>query len=399
MNSFAKPSIEEIKQNVHHLKYPGEKELYIVGTAHVSANSVQLVEDVINEVKPDTICIELDEQRYKSITKKTTYEDIDIIEIIRKKQLFFFIGQFIMASYQKKISEKTGSRPGMEFMKAIEMSESTGARLVLADRNIGTTLKRAFRLTPFWHKLRFLASLFVSDDSDFDDIDIEKLKTQDAIENIVKSFEEELPVTKRVLIDERDEYLASEISQNLGKVTVAVVGAGHVPGMLMHMQSPVNSHHKEEINRIPSPSKAGRIIPWVIPAIVIAVTAWGFINGRREVAQEVIIYWILVNGILAALGCLAAFAHPLTTLCGFIAAPITSLNPTIGVGFVTALVQTFLVKPRIRDFEQIQNSTLSVRNWWSNRLTKIFLVFILSSIGSSIGTFVALPVLTKLFSN
>jgi len=390
--------ITENKQNVHHIVFDDDRELYLVGTAHVSLQSVELVEETINEINPDTICIELDDKRYNSIMNKQKYEDLDIVKIIREKQLFFFIGQFIMASYQKKIAEKTGSRPGMEFKRAIELGEEKGAVMVMADRNIGTTLKRAFRLTPFWDKMKFLGSLFVADDDDFEDLDIEQLKEHDAIERIVGSFEDELPVTKEVLIDERDRYLASKICENLGEVTVAVVGAGHVPGMLKQFDAPLTPEAREEIEFIPLPSKAGKILPWIIPAIVLGAFAWGFSSGRRDVAQDAIIYWVLANGILTSLGCIIALAHPLTILSGFLAAPITSLNPTIGAGFVTGIVQTFVNKPTLSDFEEIQNSKFSMKLLWKNRIFRIFMVFFLSSIGSSVGTFVALGPLYRLFS-
>ncbi len=390
--------ITENKQNVHHIVFDDDRELYLVGTAHVSLQSVELVEETINEINPDTICIELDDKRYNSIMNKQKYEDLDIVKIIREKQLFFFIGQFIMASYQKKIAEKTGSRPGMEFKKAIELGEEKGAVMVMADRNIGTTLKRAFRLTPFWDKMKFLGSLFIADDDDFDNLDIEQLKEHDAIERIVGSFEDELPVTKEVLIDERDRYLASMIYENLGEVTVAVVGAGHVPGMLKQFDAPLTPEAREEIEFIPPPSKAGKILPWIIPAIVIGAFIWGFSSGRRDVAQDAIVYWVLANGILTSLGCIIALAHPLTILSGFIAAPITSLNPTIGAGFVTGIVQTFVNKPTLSDFEEIQNSKFSMKLLWKNRIFRIFMVFFLSSIGSSVGTFVALGPLYRLFS-
>jgi len=395
---YKRPEINELSQNVHILNFDNGKKLYLVGTAHVSADSVKLVEDTIRNVKPDTVCIELDDQRYQSMIKKNKYEDIDFIQIIRKKQLFFFIGQFMMASYQKKISEKTGSRPGEEFKKGIEVAEETGAHLVLADRNIGTTLKRAWRLTPFMQKMKFLGGLLFSDDEEIDKIDIESIKTRDAIDSLVDIFADELPVTKRVLIDERDFFLTAEIQENLGDVTVAVVGAGHVPGMIRNFQTKLSKEEKNKINIVPSPSLTGRLMPWIIPAVILAVFAWGFINGRKEIAQDVAVFWVLANGILTAIGCLISLAHPLTIVAGFIAAPITSLNPTIGAGFVTAIVQTLLVKPRIRDFEQIQNHSLKIRGWWSNRITKIFLVFVFSSIGSSIGTFVALPALVKFFN-
>lgn len=389
--------IKEKRQNVHHIEFSDGRELYLVGTAHVSRQSVDLVEEIIKEVEPDTVCVELDDQRYKSIMKAQSYEDMDIIKIIREKQLFFFIGQFIMASYQKKIAEKTGSRPGMEFKKAIELGEERGSRMIMADRNIGTTLKRAFRLTPFWHKMKFLVSLFVADEEDIEELDIEQLKEHDAIERIVESFENELPVTKEVLIDERDQYLASKTFENLGKITVSVVGAGHVPGMLKQFEA-LSEEERDAIDFIPPAGTMSRILPWIIPAIVIGLFIWGFSSGRREIAEDAILYWVLANGVLSALGCIIALGHPLTILSGFIAAPITSLNPTIGAGFVTGIVQTFLSKPRIRDFEEIQNSDFSLKLLWSNRITRIFLVFILSSIGSSVGTFVALGPLYKLFS-
>lgn len=392
--------IKQIKQNVHSVLFDDNKKLFLIGTAHVSADSVKLVEDTIGDIKPDAVAIELDEQRYKSITNSETYKNIDIVQIIKKKQLFFFIGQFVMASFQKKISEKTGSTPGLEFKKAAELAEQIGARLVLADRNIGVTLKRAFRLTPFRHKIKFLAGLLLAgDDEDIDAASIEELKTGDMLESVVKSFEDELPITKQVLIDERDEYLAREIKANLGAVTVAVVGAGHVSGILKCLQNnePANNWQKEKLNEVPAPSKVGKILPWIIPAVVIGVIVWGFFNGNREAAEGAILYWILINGSFAAIGCIIALAHPLTVVAGFVAAPITSLNPTIGAGFVTAIVQTLLVKPRVMDFEEIQNRALSVKKWWSNRITRIFLVFICSSIGSAIGTFAALPALRKIF--
>ncbi len=398
MTTYSKPSIKEVKDNVHQLLFPDGKIVYLVGTAHVSIESIDLVEETINKYRPDTICVELDDDRYMNMMKTNKYEDIDIIQILKKKQFFFFIGQFIMASFQKRISEKTGSKPGEEFRKAIELSEKNDASLVLADRNIGTTLKRAWRLTSFWQKMKLLGSLLASEEEDFDELNIKDLMKKDAIDSMVKSFGEGLPKTKEVLIDERDIYLTSEIQENMGKITVAIVGAGHVPGMLKQFDERVSEEIKDEIDFIPPPTIIGKVLPWIIPVLIISVFTWGFFYGRKEIAQEVAIFWIMANGILTSIGCLLAFGHPLTILVGFVAAPITSLNPTIGAGFVTALIQTFLVRPRVKDFEEIQKHSLKFKNWWSNRLTKIFLVFVFSYIGSTIGTFVALPALTKFFT-
>jgi len=197
---------EEVKQNLHKITFPDSKILYLIGTAHVSKESIDLVEETISKYNPDTISIELDEQRYKAIMNPKNYDNINIFEIIKKKQLFFFIGQFIMSSFQKKISEKTGSKPGAEFKKAAEIALEQEKKIVLADRNIGITLKRAWRLTPFSHKMKFLGSLFFSDSDEIDNLDIESLKGSDAIESMMEGFADELPITKKVLIDERDSF-------------------------------------------------------------------------------------------------------------------------------------------------------------------------------------------------
>ena len=391
------PAFTNLSEEVTLINYTDGKKIYLIGTAHVSKNSAVLVENTIREINPDIVCIELDEQRFKAITSTNKYEDIDIFQIIKKGQLFFFIGQFIMASFQKKISEKTGSKPGDEFLRAINICNENNIILKLIDRNIGTTLKRAWRLTPFKHKIKFLGALLTDSSEELDNINIEELKNRDAIDEMVKAFSDDLPVTKNILIDERDIYLTYGIQKNLGNTTVTVVGAGHVPGILARIHEPVEEHIKSELDYIPPPSLASKIIPWLIPVLIITIFIWGFTSGRKDVAGEVALYWILANGLLASLGCILALAHPVTIIAGFIAAPVTSLNPAIGVGFVTAIVQSILLKPRIVDFEQINNKSLKVREWWTNRITKIFLVFILSSIGSSIGTFVAIPVFRKFF--
>lgn len=396
MNSFAHSSTP-ISEEITRIDFDDGRTLYIIGTAHVSENSALLVENSILDIMPDTVCIELDNQRFEAITKKNRYDDLDIFQIIKNRQLFFFIGQFIMAAFQKKISEKTGSKPGEEFLRAIKVCEETGIELKLIDRNIGTTLKRAWRLTPFRHKMKFLGALLFEDKDELENIDIEEMKKKDAIEEMVQAFSDDLPVTKKVLIDERDTYLTYGIQQNSGDVTIAVVGAGHVPGILAQIHDPVDENTRYELDFIPPASLVSKIIPWLIPALVAGLFIWGFTSGRKDIAGEVALYWIMANGLLTSLGCILALAHPVTIVAGFIAAPITSLNPTIGAGFVTAIVQSILVKPRIVDFEQINNKTLKIREWWKNRVTKIFLVFILSSIGSSIGTFVALPALRKFF--
>lgn len=390
-------NIQEIEQNVHKVEFASKNTLFLIGTAHISEESVKLVEKTIKKVKPDNIALELDEERFEALQNKKKYENLDIINIIRKGQLFFLIGQFILASYQKKLAKKTGVSPGSEFLKAIEIASVEDIDLVLADRNIGTTLKRAWRITSTWKKIRMFFSFLFSAPDEKEELDIEDIKKQDAISELVDTFGKELPTLKKILIDERDIYLSYHIRQNLRKTTVAVVGAGHVPGILQQLQREISSTEIEEINTVPEAQVWSKLIPWSFPLLVLILFIWGFSQGDYEKISEAFYIWVVVNGALTAIACVFTLAHPLTILAGFIAAPITSLNPTIGAGFVTAFVQAVLVKPRILDLQELTDFQFSVANIYRNRVTKIFIVFFFSSLGSSIGTFVAIPYISKLF--
>ncbi|HQO91998.1 MAG TPA: TraB/GumN family protein [bacterium] len=390
-------SVSESGQNLHKIEFEGGKVLYLIGTAHVSGESVQLVENTINEYSPDTVAVELDENRLEVLKNRKRYEETDIFEIFRKGKVLFFSVQLMLTSYQKKIAEKTGVAPGTEFKKAVQMAEEKGLKLVNADRDISITLKRTIRSMTFTEKAKFLGGLFLSDDKDVTNESIEELKKGDMLMQLIGEMGDEFPSVKRVILDERDKYLAVNIMKNLGNTTVAVVGAAHVPGIIGHFQNEkTEGADLSEIECIPPASKVTKLLPWLIPAIIIFMFIWGFINGDSSTTMEAAIYWILINGVLSALGCIIALGHPLTVLAGFIAAPITSLNPTIGAGMVTGLVQLYLVKPTVKDLENASSDTLKLKGWWSNRLTRALLVSLFSSIGSSIGTFAAFPFLMKI---
>lgn len=393
-------AVEKISNEIHKLTYADGKELFIIGTAHVSAESVTIVEETINELQPDTIAVELDSQRLDVIKNRKKYEETDIIQIFKSGKTLFFIAQLLMSSYQKKIAKKLGVNPGDEFKKAIEMSEEMDAELVLADRNIGVTLKRLVRIISLWDKMKlFFSLLFTSKaDSDIDEKTIAEIKETDMLNELLDEMGTTMPVIKKVMLDERDLYLAGKVQQNLGEKTVAVVGAAHVPGMIKCLEKEITTEEIEEIEIIPEPSKISKIIPWVLPIIIGLFFVYGFMNGEAKVAGQAAIYWVLINGVLSALGCALAFGHPLTIIAGFIAAPITSLNPMIGAGMVTGLVQIFLVRPKIKDIENSSEDITKVRGWWSNLLTRSLLVSLFSSIGSAIGTFVALPIIIRMFT-
>lgn len=390
-------SIETPKTNLNKITFDDGKVLYLIGTAHVSGDSVKFVEECINEFEPDTVAVELDKNRMDVLKNRKKYEETDIFDIFKKKKVLFFTVQLIMSGYQKKIAEKTGSAPGSEFKKAIELAEEKDLKLVNADRDISVTLKRTINAMTFREKVKFFTGMLFGDDKDVDEKAIEELKKGDMLMQIIGEMQDEFPSLKRTILDERDRYLAANIAQNLGEKTVAVVGAAHVPGILRRLQEEKPEEDVlDDINFVPKGSKVTKVIPWIIPLLIIGMFIYGFFNGNAPDTLEAAIWWVVINGTLSALGCALALGHPLTILAGFVAAPITSLNPTIGAGIVTGLVQLYLVRPRVIDLETVSQDTMHIKGWWKNKLSRTLLVSLFSSIGSAIGTFAALPFLMKL---
>jgi pheromone shutdown-related protein TraB len=390
------PKIEETSQNVNKITFEDGKVLHLVGTAHISKESVELVEKTIEEVQPDTVAVELDPQRLEVLKNRKKYENTDIIEIFKSGKAFFFAAQLMLTAYQKKMAKKTGVMPGAEFKRAVEMGEERGINLVTADRNITVTLKRAFRSMGFIEKAKIFGSLLFAEDSDIDAEKIEELKQGDTLSELIGEMGDSAPSLKRVILDERDTYLCGKIKNGLGDKTVAVVGAAHVPGILKQIKDDISEKSLSRIEVIPPASTLSRALPWLIPAIIAALVIYGFMTGNQEVTGQAAIYWVLINGILSALGCLAAFGHPLTIISGFFAAPITSLNPAVGAGMVTGLVQLFLVRPKVSDMEMAAEDASTIKGWWSNRLNRTLLVSVFASLGSAIGTFIAVPIVTNM---
>ena len=372
----------------------GDKEIILLGTAHVSRESADLVKSVIEEQKPDTVCIELCASRYQSIRQKDRWQEMDIIKVIKEKKAFLLLSNLLLASFQKRIAKKFNVKPGQEMIQAIETAEALGAEVYLADRDIRITLSRAWRKMGLWSKLKLLFSvvLSVGEIDDITEDDIEKMKETDVLEALLSDVGKSMPVLRRILIDERDQYLAHKIQSAPGNRIVAVVGAGHVPGIKKVWSSEVDI---SELEKLPPKKKGIGIIKWIIPLLIIALIGYGFYRGGSNTGVHMITWWIMANGILAGLGALLAMAHPLTILSSVLAAPLTSLNPMIAAGWVSGLVEAFSRKPKVKDLERLSEDILSAKGFWRNKITRILLVVVFTNIGSSIGTFVAIPLMTK----
>lgn len=381
---------------IHRLKY-GDKEVVLIGTAHVSRESADLVERVILDERPDTVCLELCRSRYQSITQKKKWEETDLLKAIREKKASLLLANLMMASFQKRIAKKLGIEPGAEIMSAIKAAEETGAQTHLADRDIRTTLSRAWRLMSFWKKIKLPAQIVLSmgDMDDLSEDRVEEMKKSDVLENLMAEVGKEMPEVRTVLIDERDRYLTKKIREAPGSRIVAVVGAGHVPGIIRNWKQDFSI---DELEIVPPKGRMGKIIAWGIPLAIAAMIAFGFASGGSQGGSEMLFWWVGANAILAALGAAVALAHPLTIISAAVAAPFTSLNPLVAAGWVAGLVEVFLGKPKVKDFESLSQDITTVKGFWHNKITRILLVVVFTNLGSSIGTFVAIPLMTKALS-
>ncbi len=377
-----------------------DKEVILIGTAHISQESVDTVIRAIDEIAPDTVCVELDSQRYQALINKQGWEALNIKDVIKKKQLPFLLANLALSSYQKRMGLQTGVKPGAELAAAAQCAEEKGMELELIDRNIRTTLLRVWRKTGMWNKMKVLASLIagIFEKQELTEAELSKLRQSDTLSSMLDEMGDLLPSVKKILVDERDVHMAYHIRNAPGQKVLAVVGAAHLPGITRHLQGPeISASTIAEISVIPEKTTLSKAIPWLIPGIVIALFIGGFFFGNRDQLTHVAVAWVLANGLLSALGTALAYGHPITIISAFIAAPITSLNPTIGAGFVTGFVQALTTPPTVRDMEHVGEDLVTIKGWWRNRLARVLLVFLFSSIGSSIGTFVALGWLQKLF--
>lgn len=377
-----------------------DKTILLVGTAHISQQSADLVEQVIVQERPDTVCIELDEKRFAALSQPERWENLDLKQIIRKKQLSTLLVNLVLSSYQKKLGGQLGIQPGTELLAAAKAAENLDIPVELCDRDVRVTLRRAWKATSFFRKGYLMATLLASlfDKTELDEEKLAELRNKDVLSEMMNEIGEALPAAKHVLIDERDIFMAEKIKSAPGKRIVAVVGAGHMQGIQRVIEKD-NSNVMEEIDTIPPISKGWKIAGWSIPAaILLSLVVIGFRQGAGEAGANAL-YWILANGIPSSIGALIAFGHPATIISAFASAPITSLTPVIGAGYVCAFVQVMTQPPVVKEFEAVSIDIGTVRGWWQNRLLRIFLVFIMTGLGSSIGTWVGgYRIFTNLFA-
>lgn len=379
------------KSDIYRIK-KDDREFVLIGTAHISQVSKDLVRATIEAEAPDTVCVELDEGRLKSIKEPDRWKKTDLKQVIKNKQLGTLIANLVLGSYQKRMGAQTGVKPGSELKEAVDCAEGRGAELVLADRDIKITLRRTWACTPWYRKLSLLGGLFASifDKTEVSEEDLAKIKEQDALSAMMQDFGKSFPEVKQVLIDERDQFLASKIKNAPGKKIVAVVGAGHMNGIAKIIEEDHELPSEESISVIPKSTPIWRIIGWAIPVAIIASIIAVGVHAGFEKAGELSLQWAMLTGGGAMLGTVIAGGHPVTILVALVAAPFTGLTPLIGVGFFTALTQVYMRPPRVSEMETLADDIWQVRRWWKNRVTRVILCFLCPGIPAIIGKILAI---------
>lgn len=367
----------------------------LVGTAHVSKKSVQDVEQVIDELRPDCVCVELDQTRYDNLIDEDRFKKLDIFQIIKQQKTLYFLATLTLSAFQKKIGDKLGVKPGAEMRAAIDKAKQQGTRLVLADRDIQATLKRTWRSLSLWNRAELLSSLIAGFFSahEIEEVQIEQMKDKDTLGEVMHEFARAMPRLQVPMIDERDRYLMASVREAPGQNVVAVVGAAHVEGMKRYLNEPVD---REALTVIPPPSLLTQVLKWVIPVAVLGAFYWGWREHSGTRLQEMIFAWVLPTSILGGLGTLLSGGKLLSVLSAVLASPITTLHPAIGVGMIVAPVEAWLRKPTVEDCEQVPEAVTSFRGAFRNPFTRVLIVTLGSSVGAALGMYIGTAWVIKL---
>ena len=368
----------------------------IIGTAHVSANSVEEVKDAIYEKQPDAVAIELDMARYTKLKNQMMgiEEDdtISVTQIIKDNKVGLFLTTTLLSYFQSKIGDDVEVKPGAEMVGAIEAAEDLGIPIALIDRNIGTTLQRALNKMGFIEKTKFLFSLIASvlGFGDEEEVDIEELKNPDNLDDLMEMFKDEAPSVYEVLVHERDAYLAGKILQIPQDQVIAVVGAGHKPGIEKYLDNPQTLPPLHELEVIDE--KNG--IPWLkiilamIPILFVVIFFLAYFNGINITWN--IYEFVAISMIMGFIGSIVSGSKIQSAIVGGVVAPLTIIHPLLAAGWFSGLTEAKYRKVRQSDISNLAKIE-SFRDLWNNNIFRILLVVIGTNLGVSIATLVILP--------
>lgn len=397
--------LEQISPVEYRLR-AGSREIFLLGTAHVSEKSISQTVEAVDQFCPDCICVELDPQRYQNLIDRDRWQNLDLFKTLKEGKGFLLLFNLLLVAFQNRIGRSLEVLPGGEIIRAVELAGEREIALALIDRPIDITLKRAWSSCNLVHRFKLFNSILSSifEREGISQQEIEELKQSDAIEKMIGEFAGSFPGIKGALIDERDIFLARSIAEAKGGRLLAVLGAGHLSGVIKHLQILLESPKEpsglpdlEALSEVPPPPRWKKLIPWLVPALVVGIIGAGFFFSDSSEALEGLWVWIVSHSLLAGLFGVITLAHPLSILVAAVSSPFTALNPTVSVGLVTALTETYLRRPKIADVEQMLHFE-SWKDCYKNRVWHVLTIFVGVSFGGALATAVALPWLTAILS-
>ena len=364
--------------------------LRILGTAHVSSESVELVRNQIEEWEPDLIAVELCPSRMAALTEPESLDSEDLLKIIKEGRSAMILLQSALAAQQRRMGISSGEKPGAELLAAVNAADESDIPVEMIDRDVVITLRRAWKKMGMIEKWRILNALLWEEDDEEVSID-EVLGDSDLLSSMMEEARELAPRAGEVLIDERDSFLAGRIQQIRGKGKVlAVIGAGHLSGVVQNLGEPAmeTTSRLAELSEEPPKSVWPIALMAAIPVFLLGTVGWMAYNGEMEELKRTAQTWLVLNALLAGLGVLIARGHPLSILVGAVASPITSLNPTLAAGWFAGYTQLKVASPTgkdAQDFLKLDETSL----FWKNRVGKVLLVTALGNVGSMVGAWLA----------
>jgi pheromone shutdown-related protein TraB len=377
--------------------------IILIGTAHISIESVKEVKDAIEKFKPDIVAIELCKRRHDAITKKDKWESTPVTQLLKSNNAYLMLAQTFLSSIQRRLGKEYGVEPGSEMIAAMIEAKKHDIEVALVDRDISITLKRAWRQMGIREKFRltweFLKAMLGFGDEELGELDLKKLMDQDVISALMEEFGEIAPSATNVLIHERDEYIAKKIldESKKGRV-IAVVGAGHLKGIKKHLDKKKLDVDLKDLEFVPKKRfSILKAVGYAIPILFAVLIGWALFTKGTDLALSMFFYWFIINGICSAVGTAIARGHPLSIGTAFVAAPITSLNPAIAAGWVAGYVEAKLRTPVIKDFKELSKIE-TLRQFLNNRVIRLLMVVALANVGSMIGTIVAFPYIANLLT-
>ena len=363
----------------------------LIGTAHVSKDSVNEVQEVIERIQPKYICIELDEERYINLTNETRWENTDIVQVIKEKKFAPLLMQIILGAFQKRFAQNTESEPGAEFKMAITKASELNANLELIDRNIKITLNRIWRKLSFWKKNQLITSFLLGEENenDLSEAKLQEIMNDDILETSFASLKEDVPIIHEVLITERNQYMANNILNiTTNEPIIVVIGKGHLQGIADLIQNNKNTKNNEELEIIPEKSIVSKLLNYLVPTLIIGLIVASFWFGDYNIGLNQLKTWLIWNSSLAALFTFLGRGSLLSVITAFITAPIGTIHPILNVGMFVAFVEAWQKKPTVKDMSNIFNDITSLKTIIKNRFLHIIALFFISSLGGAIGNII-----------